>query len=133
MQKTLSDFLGWAVAIILLLVAYTFGKNDIRSGAIGGVVLLVAWMYFWNRPRSSNIASTDCTSETSQGLTEPTTRKMNFDWFNIIAWGLWLVAICIGAGIFGKSGYQSYVFDACAVLGLAIIAIRHHWHLHNSN
>ena len=125
LRKLLWDLLGFAVAVFLLFKIMDWGHNGLRGQAIDGLVVLVAMMFFWNRLRPAQAPQTDDAGETAA---MPENRKEKFDFnrvINIGLFGLWLVTISIGAGLFGKSPYLDYVFKGTIAIGLATIFIRH--------
>lgn len=126
MRKTLLNFLVFVVSLILLLAIYTLGKNGSRIGAAGGIVVLVAWMLFWNiwnRRRLAKLLQTDRVLEASEASAISVNRKAIINFLRVLAWGVWLVAIVIGAGVLGRSPNLSYVFTACCVIGLGAVLI----------
>jgi hypothetical protein len=125
MPKPLRDFLVFVGALILLLAAYTLGKNGSPVGAAGGIAVLVAWLFFWNRRQSAKLPQMDRVLGISAASTMPANRKAIINFLRALFVGLWLIAIVIGAGVFGRSPTLSYVFAACCVIGLgAVFAIR---------
>jgi hypothetical protein len=125
MLKTLSNFLVWAVLVILLFNIWVWGNNGYRGWAIGGIVVLVAIMVLWNRA-----------AKPDETLAIPENRKAKSDLFRILStglWALWVVGIGIGAGIFGKIPYLPYLFMAIAAISIAIIVFMRIWKVDNSN
>jgi hypothetical protein len=123
MRKELLNLLVWAVAVILLFIIWVSGNNGFRGQAIAGIVVLVAMMVLWNRRTSPQIPRTNRATETGEALTIPENRKAKFYFIRILSmgqWGLWIVGLGIGAGVFGKSPYLTYLFLAIVVIAVAI-------------
>jgi hypothetical protein len=125
MLKVLSNFLVWAVLVILLFNIGILGNNGYRGWAIGGIAVLVAIMILWNRA-----------AKPDETPAMPENRKVKSDLFRILSgglWVLWVIGIGIGAGIFGKSPYLPYLFLAIAAISIAIILLMRIWKIDNSN
>jgi len=108
MRKQLLDFVGFVVSTILLFVIWTLAQNGSRIGAAIGIAALVAWMLFFNNWHKRQFP---------QPAT-PENRKAIIKFLGVLCLGVWLVAIVIGAGIFGRSRILDYVFIACGAIGL---------------
>lgn len=125
MLEPLWGFLAWVVSAGLLLLALILGKNGNPAAAGAVIAVLVGWMYFVNKVLSGKSTRIDGMSKINERPVVPPRRKIEFNILNTVFTGLWVVAICIGVGIFGKSQYLSYVAGACAIAGLAIIFFQH--------
>lgn len=138
MPKPLRDFLVFVGALMLLLAAFGLGKNGSPTGAASGIAVLagwlffwsiavlVGWLFFWNRRGSANPPQRDRFLGTSAAAaTIPANRQAIINSLRVLFLGLWLIAITIGAGVFGRSPILSYVFAACCVIGIgALFAIK---------
>jgi hypothetical protein len=124
MRKPLLNFLVFVISATLLFGAYSFGQGGSRVGAAIVLAILVAWMLFWNTWSGRWLAKpppTDC--ETSEASAAPANRKATINSLGVLYFGLWLVAISIGTGVFGRSPDLSYIAAACAVIGLGVVVI----------
>ena len=121
--KVLSNLVVFAILLILLFNVYIWGNNGHRTNAIIGIVVLVAVMFLWRRLYSILFPQM-ASSQTTETTAISANRKTKFDFLTVILMCLWLVGIAIGAGLFGRNLYLSYVAAACVVLGIGIVLIK---------
>jgi hypothetical protein len=107
MLKGILNFLVWAVSAILLYFIWALGHSGNRGLAIGGLVILFAIMVLWNWRRTAQVIRTNRIA----GI------------LNIGQWVVWLVAISIVTGIFGRSPYLNYLLVVVVTIG-GVMAIR---------
>jgi hypothetical protein len=117
MRTHLLNLLAFAIWLIWLLFIYTLGVNGFRVAAAVAIALMVAAMFFWNKKQSTKLQADRVTSLSNGDALSPNI-KLTIKFLQALFFVSWLVAIIIGAGIFGRSANLSYAFNTCCAVGL---------------